>query len=215
MTFLVAAPIAFIVAYLIGGIPFGFIAGKLKGYDIREHGSRNIGATNAARVIGWKWFPLVLLLDALKGFGPCFAGLLLTDNPKADLALVAGCGALIGHLFTPYLGFKGGKGVATGLGVVLVLATTPDHWLPWPALAGIGVFVLVLLVSRWVSLASICAAIAIPALYVYAVWNVIDDQPWLGRTIFLCAVGLFVVWKHRSNIGRLLAGKEPKIGKRA
>src|SRR5690606_19298027 len=120
-----------IVAYLVGSIPFGLIAGKLvKGVDIRQHGSRNIGATNAARVIGWKWFPVVLLLDALKGAGPCLAGHFLSSQAGVDLVLFAAIGALLGHFFSIYIGFKGGKGVATGLGVVLVITASP-----WPVAA--------------------------------------------------------------------------------
>ncbi|MCA8910372.1 MAG: glycerol-3-phosphate 1-O-acyltransferase PlsY [Planctomycetes bacterium] len=202
-------------AYLVGSIPFGLIAGKaIKGVDIREHGSRNIGATNAARVIGWKWFPVVLILDALKGAGPCLAGLWLSRYTTADLALWAAIGALAGHLYSVYLKFKGGKGVATGLGVVLVLTTVPDVHVPLPALCALGVFALILLATRMVSVSSILAALSIPAFYYAWLGAKTFEAPYLNRFIFLSLVSLFVMVKHRANIRRILTGEEPRIGRK-
>ncbi|MCA8937729.1 MAG: glycerol-3-phosphate 1-O-acyltransferase PlsY [Planctomycetes bacterium] len=202
-------------AYLVGGIPFGLIAGKLiKGVDIREHGSRNIGATNAARVIGWKWFPVVLALDALKGVGPCLVGLWLAARAGVDLALWAALGALLGHVYSIYLKFKGGKGVATGLGVVLVLTTVPDLHVPLPGLCALGVFVLILLATRMVSVASIVASLSIPAFYYAWLGATTFTSPYDWRFVFLTVVSLFVVVKHRANIRRIMNGNEPRIGKK-
>lgn len=205
-----------IAAYLVGSIPFGLIAGRLiKGVDIREHGSRNIGATNAARVIGWKWFPIVLMLDALKGAGPCLAGMSLMRYTTVDLVLFAAIGALLGHLYSVYLKFKGGKGVATGLGVVLVLTVVPDPHVPVPALCALGVFALIMFVTRYVSAASILAALSIPAFYYAWLGGTMLTDPYQWRFIFLCIVSLFVVIKHRGNIRRIMAGEEPRVGSKA
>jgi glycerol-3-phosphate acyltransferase PlsY len=204
-----------IVAYLVGSIPFGLLAGKLiKGVDIREHGSRNIGATNAARVIGWKWFPVVLLLDALKGAGPCLAGMWLSERAGADLVLFAAIGALAGHLYSVYLKFKGGKGVATGLGVVLVLTVVPDSHAPLPALCALGVFALVLLATRMVSIASMCAGLSIPAFYYAWLGTTMYADPYQWRFIFLVIISLAVVIKHRGNIRRIMNGTEPRLGRK-
>lgn len=210
----VIIPLVFLGAYLVGSIPFGLIAGYLvKGVDIREHGSRNIGATNAARVLGAKWFPVVLLLDALKGLLPTAA--MWPLSARLDLMLVAACGALVGHLFPVYLKFRGGKGVATGLGVMLALTHTPETWLPLPALCALGAFALVVAIGRMISLASIGAALSLPLWYWF--WtqpHTFAGQPWLGRFIFLCVCCGFVVIKHRGNIGRILKGTEPRLGRK-
>jgi glycerol-3-phosphate acyltransferase PlsY len=204
-----------VVAYLIGSIPFGLLAGYLlKGVDIRRHGSRNIGATNAARVIGWKWFPVVLLLDALKGAGPCLAGLWLSETAGADLVLFAAIGALAGHLYSVYLKFKGGKGVATGLGVVLVLTVVPELHAPLPALCALGVFLLVLLVTRMVSVSSIIAGISLPAFYYAWLGGLTFTQPYDRRFILICVMALAVLVKHRANIRRIMNGSEPRIGRK-
>lgn len=205
----------FVGSYLIGSIPFGLIFGFLvRGVDIRQHGSRSIGATNAARVIGWKWFPAVMLLDALKGAGPCFAGLMLTERTGFDLALVAAIGALLGHFYSVYIGFKGGKGVATGLGVVLVLTVVPDSGVPWPALCALGVFALALLITRFVSAASMASALSIPAFYAFWLGADALREPLVWRFGFLVVVCLFVVLKHRANMRRILKGEEPRIGRK-
>src|SRR5262245_17535552 len=148
----------FASAYLVGSVPFGLVAGLLKGVDIRQHGSKNIGATNAGRVLSRPWFFIVLTLDALKVAGCALAGHFLAANAGADLALAAGVGAIVGHFFSVYLGFKGGKGVAAGLGVVLVLAHPPQALVPYPAFVALCAFALVLLATRWMSAASIAAA---------------------------------------------------------
>jgi glycerol-3-phosphate acyltransferase PlsY len=205
-----------VAAYLIGSIPFGLIFGYLlKGVDIRQHGSRNIGATNAARVIGWKWFPVVVFLDAMKGAGPCIAGQLLMDRAGADLVLFAAFGAFFGHFYSVYIGFKGGKGVATGLGVVLVITAVPPVGLPIPALLGLCVFVLTLLVTRYMSVASFVAALSMPAFYVAWLGDQVRGDPYMWRFLFLVGVALLIVFKHRANIGRIRRGEEPQIRRKA
>lgn len=202
-----------VAAYLVGSIPFGLIFGFLiKGVDIRQHGSRNIGATNAARVIGFKWFPVVLLLDALKGAGPCLAAMLLSPT-GLDLALFAAMGALLGHFYSCYIGFKGGKGVATGLGVVMILTLPPDSWVPVPALLALGVFAVVLAVTRMVSVSSVLAALSIPALYYAWIGEPALQEPLMWRLLFLTFVSLFVVVKHRANLKRVMRGEEPRLGR--
>jgi glycerol-3-phosphate acyltransferase PlsY len=206
--------LAFAAAYLVGSVPFGLLAGFLKGVDIREHGSRNIGATNAARVLGRKWFLIVLLLDALKGALPALLAGLFSERAGADLALAAACGALCGHLFPVYLGFRGGKGVATGLGVVLVLTPAPGSWLPLAALLALGVFVLVVALTRMISAGSITAALVLPLAYGLLLGRAALEPPSLWRIVFFSVVGIFVIVKHRQNIARIVNGTENRIGRR-
>lgn len=203
----------FTLAFLVGGIPFGLLAGKLKGVDIRQHGSKNIGATNAGRVLGRHWFFIVLALDALKGAGCALVGHFLARD-GADLALAGGVGAIVGHFFSPYLRFKGGKGVATGLGVILVLAHPPSTQVPLPAFAALGVFALTLALTRWISASSIMAALALPVAYGLWLGGAIEDSFYLTRLVFFAIVGVAVVVKHRANIARIIAGKEPRVGER-
>ncbi|MCB9894543.1 MAG: glycerol-3-phosphate 1-O-acyltransferase PlsY [Planctomycetes bacterium] len=204
-----------LVSYMVGSIPYGLLAGYLlKGVDIRQHGSRNIGATNAARVIGWKWFPVVLLLDALKGAGPCLLGLWLAPRAGTDLVLFAAIGALMGHLYSIYLKFKGGKGVATGLGVVLVVTTLPEIHVPLPALCALGAFGLTLLVTRMVSISSIVAGLSMPAFYYAWLGAQTFTEPYDRRFILICVMSLAVLVKHRSNIRRIMNGSEPRIGRK-
>ncbi|MHC4592829.1 MAG: glycerol-3-phosphate 1-O-acyltransferase PlsY [Planctomycetota bacterium] len=196
-----------VVAYLYGSVPFGFLAAKLlKGVDIRQTGSGNIGATNAARVLGFKFFPLIFLLDVSKGLVPTLAVRLLVPEGAYSphpLVVVTGLAAILGHVFPVYLGFKGGKAVATSTGVFLVLA-------PWAVLIGAGVWGVVFALWRYVSLASSCAAIALPA----SVWLTHPDPLGSGRFLVAFATlgGLLVILRHHANIRRLLAGTEHKIG---
>lgn len=210
------------VSYLVGSIPFGLIAGRvLKGIDIRTVGSGNIGATNAARVIGWKWFPAVLLLDALKGFGPtALAGLLnergiLGYSASLDYVIIAAVGSMLGHTFSAYLKFHGGKGVATGLGVMLAITGIPATVVPVPTLCAVGVFILVAALTRMVSAASVAATSSIPLFYWLFTMPHTLENPWRSRFIFLSLACAFVVYKHRGNMKRILRGTEPRIGKPA
>lgn len=198
-----------VAAYLYGSVPFGFLAARLiRGVDIRQTGSGNIGATNAARVLGFKFFPPIFLLDMSKGFLPVLAAVLLASEGPFEppaLAVGAGLGAILGHVFPIYLGFKGGKAVATGTGAFLVLA-------PRAVLAAAVVWAAVFAVWRYVSLASILAAVALPA----SLLILHEDALGSGRYAagFAVVAALLVIWRHRGNIARLLKGAESKIGAR-
>ena len=191
-------------AFLCGSIPFGLIVVKLLGKgDVRAKGSGNIGATNVARVAGKGVGVLVLLLDAAKGFGPVFLAKGF-GFPGAALSALALC-VVAGHIFTPWLRFKGGKGVAAALG-----ATLAFNWvLVVPAFL---LFLCAVVISRFVSLASIMAALALPIL----VWN----HPWRGSSAVPYDIATFAIWlaisllviaKHRENIRRLLNGTESRL----
>lgn len=197
-----------IVAYLLGSLPTGYLAGRLlKGIDIREQGSGSTGATNVLRTLGKGPALVVLLIDALKGVGAIalvngFYLFVTTSLIPASwqpwlVALVA-FAALLGHSKSIWLNFTGGKSVATGLGVLLAMS--------WPVgLGTLGVFAVVLALFRIVSLGSISGAIAVSFLMI------ILGQP-LPYQIFACVAGLYVIFRHRSNIERILAGTEPQIG---
>ncbi len=184
-------------AYLIGAIPTGVVLTKLVGgEDIRNAGSGNIGATNVYRVAGRKLGVMTLLGDCLKGVIPLVIAIQGFHLSEMGVALVA-LAAFIGHCYPVYLGFKGGKGVATALGIFLVLS-------PWSVLCVLGVFVLVLWKWRYISLASISAAAAIPWLILVFEGSAIL----FGATLLIAAL---VIWKHRANIERLRSGTENKF----
>ena len=185
-----------IVAYLIGAIPFGLLLSRGKGINIREHGSKNIGATNVSRLLGKKLGFLTFLLDCAKGFLPMFvAGRLLGEGATHHI-VIALCGAatVIGHIFPIYLGFKGGKGVATSLGVFLYLA-------PVAVLISMVIFIAAVAATGYVSLGSLLASAAIlPCLYFFA------EPSW---KLCVAAFIVIMIWiKHHENIGRLLQGTE-------
>ena len=211
-----AGQIALLVpaAYLFGSVPFGLIVGKSKGVDPRTAGSGNIGATNVGRLLGKRFFAIVFLLDLLKGMLPMLAGKwALRAAPEEPwtffLWLLVGLAAIVGHMFSVFLGFKGGKGVATSAGVVLGLFP----YFTVPGLAALAVWLVTFKASRYVSLASILAAIAFPLLYAAVGlsrgWSVAGSQwPLLA---FAALVAVMIVWKHRSNIARLRAGTESRF----
>lgn len=193
-------------AYLLGSIPFGFLVAKAKGIDIRAVGSGNIGATNAMRVLGKPAGIFVLLMDALKGFGAVWLCTVFAKNFNAGadletLRVIAGIGAVLGHNYTCWLKFKGGKGIATTAGVYLALA-------PWSLLIALGVFIVALLTTRIVSVASMAAAVALPV----AVWVMMPHNLFLG--IVTTALGVMAIYKHKSNIQRLMTGTENRLGKK-
>lgn len=219
MTDAAAWSIALIAAYLLGSVPFGLLLGFTKGVDIRQHGSGNIGATNLLRTCGTRIGILGFGLDLAKGSLPVLATGIAFDlftNPDASAAthalwLAVGTASMVGHLFPVYLKFKGGKGVATGLG--MLLAFYP--WTTFPAVAAFATWVIVLKLSRYVSVASIAAAIALP---IYTLAQQLLgfphdgalDTAWVypaGTTLLAAAV----VAKHKSNIARLRAGTESPI----
>ena len=211
-------------AYLLGSIPFGFLVAKAKGIDIRSVGSGNIGATNAMRVLGKPAGIFVLVMDLLKGYAAVawltpmifnqfdiwlhhyFSGSsdYFQYQPvelQARFFVLAGVCAVLGHNYTCWLKFKGGKGIATTAGVYLALA-------PWALLIALVVFILALLASRIMSVASMSGAVALPA----AVWMMTPHNLFLG--IVTTALGALAIYKHKSNIQRLLAGTENRFGKK-
>lgn len=189
-------------AYLLGSMPFGLLLGKLFGAaDVRKAGSGNIGATNVARVAGPLAGILTLLLDVAKGALAVLLAVRLT-NDSALWMMIAGLCALVGHCFPIWLGFRGGKGVATAAGVFLVLC-------PPAFLGAVILFVLVVLYWRFVSLASISAAAAMPLL-IYFFWAPHHAPPYVV-TFGSLAAALLIVYKHDANIQRLVQGDEPKF----
>lgn len=203
---------AFLVAYAAGSIPFGFLLARgIKGVDIRQHGSGNIGATNAGRVLGWKWFPVVMLLDAFKGFAPVFWVAPWVSRtwpceicPMEDTLLpaISGLLAILGHVFPVYLKMRGGRGVATGIGVVLALE--------WRAgVAALAIWAVLLLVTRYASVASVLAAAAVPA-----AWFYLEPDPWghrIPNTLLFILAAVIVAVRHVPNFKRIAAGTEDRL----
>ncbi|MDR2884675.1 MAG: glycerol-3-phosphate 1-O-acyltransferase PlsY [Deferribacteraceae bacterium] len=189
-------PIA--ICYLIGSIPTAYLFVKMvKGIDIRTFGSGNVGATNAGRAIGSKWgFIVVLILDALKGFLPLFVLTIIGVN--MNVILLSACALILGHTFPIFLDFKGGKGVATGLGAFLALA-------PMAVAVAIVAFIILLLAFRMVSLGSIVAAVVLSVAVVF----LYNATPILW--VFTWILAAFVIYKHRSNVSRIIAGNENKV----
>lgn len=185
-----------IFAYLLGSVPCGYILGKIAGVDVRTVGSGNVGATNVARAAGKSLGMLTLIFDAAKGFLAVIAAQKLA--PSVTVVALAAIAAFLGHLYPIYLRFKGGKGVATGLGALLALA-------PMATLVLVVVFAVVVGVSRIVSLGSIAAALATPLV----LWFLQQPPAIVCMGAFLGAMSIF---RHRSNIRRLLAGSEPRFG---
>lgn len=206
-----------LLAYLAGSIPTSIIISKLvRGIDIREHGSGNAGGSNVFRVLGWKYGILVILLDALKGaLAVIIVARLYLDSfpfrnitPFDDFTLVqiiCGVSAVIGHIWTVFAGFRGGKGIATGLGVLIMIVTIDM------ALA-LGIFFLVVSFFRYISLGSIAAAVAVPLILVIRE-NVfgIDIQGYHTVLPFTIALAVLVLYTHRKNIDRIFKGSESKI----
>jgi glycerol-3-phosphate acyltransferase PlsY len=205
-------------AYVIGGIPFGWLIGYAHGIDIRRSGSGNIGATNVGRLLGKKWGIVAFLLDTLKGFLPTLLAGRVLDRlffERTDVMLLIwlaiGSATIMGHNYSLFLGFKGGKGVATSLGVTL--GVYPD--LTWPGLIAFGVWFAVVFTSRYVSLGSIAAGVAFPILVTF--WPVSGPESFADRwplCVFAWVLGLLVVVRHRANLVRLRSGTEPKIGRK-
>jgi len=192
-----------LIAYLLGSIPFGLICGFLiKGVDIRQHGSGNLGATNVFRVIGKRWGICVLVLDALKGaMAVLVARYLLSASVIGTPVVVAGVTAIMGHAFPIWLRFKGGKGVATSLGVFLALAFIPTA-------STFGIWILVFATVRIISVASLVAAFTFP-LVLFVTCRSQEIFPFLFAVSLLLLA--FIVYTHRSNIKRLLRGEEKRL----
>ena len=214
-------------AFLAGSIPFGPIVARLRGVDLRKVGSGNIGATNVSRALGWKWGVLVYMLDAAKGAAPvlaagAWAGTLGRDPSQVARAdmwwwLMLPIAAVLGHMFSPFVGFRGGKGVATGSGAMLAVYPV----LTAPLLIAIGLWAVLLAATRYMSVASIAAAAAIPlAVAAIAGLRTGDGTPdgelplahAVPALAVTGAVAVLVIAKHRGNIERLLAGTEHRLG---
>ncbi len=205
---------AIIGAYLLGSIPFGLLIAKAHGKDLRSIGSGNIGATNVSRALGRKWAYVCFALDVLKGMVPMLVIMFIAKPAGVVMLLLwllVGCAAILGHIFPIYLKFKGGKGVATSFGIALGL---------WPyytigALFAIVTWVVVVLIWRYVSLASIVGSVIFPVVLILAIilkpdWDFYSLWPLL---VAATAIPLMVIIRHRENIQRLLAGTESKISK--
>ena len=189
-------------AYLVGGIPFGFLIGKARGVDVRTVGSKNIGATNVFRTVGKKWGLLAFACDVLKGLVPTLAARSFAADPSW-LPLAVGVACVVGHMLTPYMKFKGGKGVATAFGMLIGLV---------PALVGVAfaLFAVVFALSHYISLGSCTAALFL----MVAVWfPILGTAGWrdLPQCILVTLIAAFVIFKHRANIKRLATGTENKI----
>jgi len=231
------------IAFLAGSIPFGFLIGRANGIDIRTHGSGNIGATNLGRALGMRFFYMCFALDLTKGMMPTliagyFMGTLGTmrvETADAFWWLAVMIFAVLGHMFTPWLGFKGGKGVATGMGAMIGILPA----MALPAAGGLVVFVMVLMLWRYVSLASSTAAASLPlwTWIVFAQYQTLmtrqasrqmgwenfsaeqieqikSDIPNYGMPFFAVSLllAVLVIYKHRGNLGRIMQGIEPQIG---
>jgi glycerol-3-phosphate acyltransferase PlsY len=197
---------ALLGAYFLGSLPTGFLVARAKGIDIRKVGSGNIGATNAMRILGRPAGSFVLLVDALKGFAAvCLCAFLgrkfYATTDLETLCIVAGIGAVLGHNYTCWLKFKGGKGIATTAGVYLALA-------PWALLVALVVFILSVVLTKYVSVGSVTSAIALPA----TVWVMTPHNVFLGSVT--TALGALAIYKHKSNIQRLMKGTENRIGQK-
>ena len=189
--------------YLVGSIPTGYLMGRACGIDIRQQGSGNIGATNVGRVLGRNWGFAAFACDFLKGFLPlclvrtfCFPD--ASSWTVALLLVLGGVAAILGHNYTPWLGFRGGKGIATSAGVLGAI-------LPWVMLVSLLVWIIGVLISRMVSVGSLLAAGSLP---LAAAWFYPHQWVYFGFTAF---AGGLAAWRHRSNMERLLAGTESKI----
>lgn len=191
-----------LLAYLLGSVPFGLLISRFKGVDLRKAGSGNIGATNVFRVVGKSWGVLCFGLDFVKGLlaAAVLPGV-LTGGGMANAGLIAGAAAIAGHNWPVWLKFRGGKGIATSAGVLTAVA-------PLALLGGLVVWIVTMLLSRMVSLSSILAAVAVAG----GGWVFYADAPWtLG---VLNALAVMAVWRHRSNIQRIVKGEEHRFGKK-
>ena len=201
--------VAILGAYLLGSIPTGFLVGKARGLDVRTLGSGNIGATNVFRILGRPAGFLVLFIDALKGFLACtlvarlaatLAGAPADEALRQNLSITAGLCAVLGHNFTCWLRFKGGKGIATSAGVLLA-------WIPLGLLIVLATWLVVFFLSKYVSLASVLAAAVLP----FGVWFTRSDTVYIWITAMLSALAIY---KHKANIQRLLNGTEHRFGRK-
>ena len=197
-----------LVSYLLGSIPAGYIAGRIAGIDIRHAGSGNIGATNVTRVLGKRYGYPVFIVDFLKGLMAVSLSILIEKRaqpisaPTELFGIVAAISSVIGHAFPVWLSFKGGKGVATSMGALFGL-------MPFMALIGIAVWVITFEVTRYVSVASMTAALAVPI----SIWILMPLKQTGGAVLlyFSICLAALVIFRHRSNLSRLVRGTEPRF----
>jgi len=210
MATVLSSSLTLAAAFLVGSLPTALVIGRLRGVDIRRHGSGNIGATNAFRVLGAPAGVACLLLDAAKGWAPAY--LIIGDWLPAVIrrpealerplwGLLVGIAAIAGHSFSPWVGWRGGKGVAASLGVYLAVAPLP---LVVCLLVGVGLIAW----TNYVSVASLVGAVLLPTLI--ALWPPGGERSW-GVIALTLLLGLFVIWRHRGNLRRLLAGTENRL----
>ena len=195
-------------SYFLGSIPFGYLAGRLAGIDIRQAGSGNVGATNVVRVLGKRYGYPVFALDFLKGFGAVKISMLMAPgrppewNSSEIVGILAAMSSILGHLYPPWLKFKGGKGVATSAGALLALT-------PVATLIGVAIWIIVFWLTRYVSLASITATVVLPiVILVVSPRDQNNRKPLVYSSACVAAV---VIWRHRSNLSRLMRGTEPRF----
>jgi len=205
---MVTLAVLLVGSYLLGSIPFGYLAGRLVGIDIRQVGSGNLGATNVVRVLGKAYGYPVFTLDFLKGFGAVQIARLMAPGRPSEwnspeiFGILAAMSCVLGHLYPPWLKFKGGKGVATSAGALLALT-------PVATLIGVAIWIIVFWLTRYVSLASITAAIVLPmAILVVSSQDQNKGKPLVYSSACVAAV---VIWRHRSNLSRLMRGTEPRF----
>ena len=204
---MVTLAVILVGSYMLGSIPFGYLAGRFAGIDIRKFGSGNIGATNAVRVLGKKYGYPVFALDFLKGFGAVRISMLMASGPPPGwnspeiFGIAAAISCVIGHSYPPWLKFKGGKGVATSAGTLFALA-------PMVGFIGVAIWMVTFWVTRYVSLASVTAAVALPIVILAVSWR---NENAKAIFYFSLCVAAVVIWRHRSNLSRLLSGTEPRF----
>jgi glycerol-3-phosphate acyltransferase PlsY len=205
---MVTLAVLLVGSYLLGSIPFGYLAGRLGGIDIRKAGSGNVGATNVVRVLGKRYGYPVFALDFLKGFAAVKISMLMAPGPPPEwnspeiFGILAALSSVLGHLYPPWLRFKGGKGVATSAGALLALT-------PIATLIGVAIWIIVFWLTRYVSLASITAAVVLPI--VILVVNSEDQNKGRPLVYSSACVAAVVIWRHRSNLSRLIRGTEPRF----
>src|SRR4249919_3078335 len=195
-------------SYFLGSIPFGYLAGRLAGIDIRKAGSGNVGATNVVRVLGKRYGYSVFALDFLKGFVAVKISMLMAPgrppewNSLEIVGILAAMSSILGHLYPPWLKFEGGKGVATSAGALLALT-------PVATLIGVAIWIIVFWLTRYVSLASMTAAVLLPIVILMVKSHDQDSgKPLVYSSVCVAAV---IIWRHRSNLSRLMRGTEPRF----
>jgi glycerol-3-phosphate acyltransferase PlsY len=198
--------------YLLGSVPFGYLAGRLKGIDIRQAGSGNVGATNVVRVLGKEYGYLVFALDFLKGFVAVTISMLIAPGSPPEwhspeiFGILGAMSSVLGHSYPVWLKFKGGKGVATSAGALLGLA-------PLATLIGVVIWTIVFWLTRYVSLASITAAVVLPIIILLVRPH--DENNGMPLVYSSACVAAVIIWRHRSNLSRLIRGTEPRFNRKS